>query len=246
MVRKKRLTKEEENELYEYIVTNNKDYENVINSIKVTVKCKTENQKKLVKSIQSNQITICSGLAGSGKTYLSLAESLKLLKRYEKFKKIILVKSVTTLKNEEIGFLKGGIREKMEPFIYSFIHNFNKIIGEPITQKLRELNIIEILPIAYMRGINVDNAIVIIDETQNISMDNIRTIMTRLGNNSKMVFLGDINQIDLRNKKESSLESIMDRFNDLDEVGVIRLGSEDVVRNPLIKKIEDIFKEINK
>jgi phosphate starvation-inducible PhoH-like protein len=102
---------------------------------------------------------------------------------------------------------------------------------------------IEEMPIAYMRGINIDNSITIIDEAQNISIDNIRTIMTRLGENSKMIFLGDENQIDMKKKGESSLNFIIKKFSDFDEVGTITLGEDDVVRNPLIKKIEKIFNE---
>jgi phosphate starvation-inducible PhoH-like protein len=150
---------------------------------------------------------------------------------------------VTTLKDEEIGFLKGNLKEKMEPFMYSFMHNFEKVIGKANLELLRNAGMIEELPIAYMRGINIDNSIAIIDEAQNISVDNIRTIMTRLGENSKMIFLGDENQIDMKKKSESSLNFIIDKFKDFDEVGTIVLDEDDVVRNPLIKKIEQIFRE---
>ena len=159
------------------------------------------------------------------------------------YQKIILVKSVTTLKDEEIGFLKGTMKEKMEPFMYSFLHNFEKVIGRHNVEVLRANNMIEEMPIAYMRGINIDNSITIIDEAQNISIDNIRTIMTRLGENSKMIFLGDENQIDMKKKGESSLNFIINKFKDFDEVGTVVLGEDDVVRNPLIKKIEQIFRE---
>ena len=176
-------------------------------------------------------------------TFLSCAVALDLLKNDPRYKKIIIIKSVTTLKDEEIGFLKGNLKEKMEPFMYSFIHNFQKVIGEANVSLLRNANMIEELPIAYMRGINIDNSITIIDEAQNISVDNIRTIMTRLGQNSKMIFLGDENQIDMKRKSESSLNFIINKFSDFEEVGTIVLGEDDVVRNPLIKKIEQIFRE---
>lgn len=135
------------------------------------------------------------------------------------------------------------MKEKMEPFIYSFMHNFEKVIGKYNVEALRNAGMIEELPIAYMRGINIDNSITIIDEAQNISIDNIRTIMTRLGENSKMIFLGDENQIDMKKKSESSLNFIINKFKDFDEVGTVVLGEDDVVRNPLIKKIEQIFRE---
>jgi phosphate starvation-inducible PhoH-like protein len=123
------------------------------------------------------------------------------------------------------------------------MHNFEKVIGKHNVELLRANNMIEEMPIAYMRGINIDNSITIIDEAQNISIDNIRTIMTRLGENSKMIFLGDENQIDMKRKGESSLNFIIQKFSDFDEVGTVVLGEDDVVRNPLIKKIEKIFNE---
>jgi len=186
-------------------------------------------------------VVICSGLAGVGKTYLACAEALRSVKNYSKYHKIIIVKSVTTLKNEEIGFLKGDLKDKMAPFMFSFFHNFEKLIGKELTGKLRYEGIIEELPIAYMRGINLDNSIIIIDEAQNISIDNIRTILTRLGKDSKMIFLGDRKQIDIKNKNESALDFLLDEFQHIEEIGVIVLDHNDVVRNPLIKKIESVF-----
>ena len=211
--------------------------------IRVEVKPKTENQKKLVDSIKTNEIIIASGLPGTGKTFLACAEALKLLKNPDlNFKKIILVKSVTTLKDEEIGFLKGTMDEKMEPFMDSFLANFIKIIGEPITNRLREMGFIQIKPIAYVRGRSIDNSIIIIDEAQNISLDNMRTLMTRIGENSKMIILGDVKQKDIKNKRESSLEVVIEKFNGKKGFGVVELrNAEDIVRNPIIKIIEDIF-----
>ena len=125
--------------------------------------------------------------------------------------------------------------------MYSFIHNFNKIIGAPNVNMLQSAGLIEELPIAYMRGINIDNSVVIIDEIQNISVENIRTILTRLGQDSKMIFLGDEYQIDIKNKEQSSLRYVIDKFKDVKEIGTVTLDENDIVRNPLIKKIEEIF-----
>jgi phosphate starvation-inducible PhoH-like protein len=217
-----------------------------LSNIKVDVKPKTENQKKLVQAIKDNEITIASGLPGTGKTFLACAEALKLLKNPElPYHKIILVKSVTTLKDEEIGYLKGTMEEKMEPFMDSFLDNFNKIIGEVLTHKLRDAKYIEIKPIAYVRGRSIDKSIIIIDEAQNISLDNMRTLMTRIGENSKLIILGDVKQKDIRNRKESSLEVVIERFKDKPNFGTVELrNEEDIVRNPIIKVIEDIFDTI--
>jgi len=216
----------------------------LLSLIKIDIKHKNENQKKLTQSIKNNDVTICVGSPGSGKTYLSCLQSLSEIKNNENIKKIVLVKSVTTLKSEEIGFLKGTMEEKMEPFMYSFVGNFEKIIGRETYNKLKEANYIEILPIAYLRGVNIDNAIVIIDETQNISIDNIRTILTRLGENSKMVFLGDVKQIDAKNKYDSALGFLLTNFNNVDKIGVVEFNKGDIIRHPLIKVIEDIFDSI--
>jgi phosphate starvation-inducible PhoH-like protein len=239
--RRKKLTSEEEFEVLNEI--NHSHSGSILDRIKVDIKYKTQNQKILVNEIKEKEIVICSGLPGTGKTFLSCAVALELLKKDPRYRKIVIVKSVTTLKDEEIGFLKGTMKEKMEPFMYSFLHNFEKIIGRSNVEALRAAGMIEEMPIAYMRGINIDNSITIIDEAQNISIDNIRTIMTRLGENSKMIFLGDENQIDMKKKGESSLNFIINKFKNFDEVGTISLGEDDVVRNPLIKKIEQIFRE---
>jgi len=237
--RSKKLSSEEQQEVEAWIYQNNTQETRMTDTMTVNVKCKTENQKALVNSIKVNEVTICSGPAGSGKTFLACAEALKLIKRYAKYKKIVIVKSVTTLKNEEIGFLKGGLREKMEPFMFSFVHNFEKIVGQAITSRLRELKTIEEMPIAYMRGINLDRSIIIVDEAQNISQENMRTIMTRLGKDSKMIFLGDERQQD--SKGGNGLTFLMEHFAELEEIGCIQFDKSDVVRNPLIAKIERVF-----
>lgn len=205
-----------------------------------------EMEAKCIMVEDSDHLYITDNYIVTHNTFLACAEALKLLKNHElPFKKIILVKSVTTLKDEEIGFLKGTMEEKMEPFMDSFLDNFNKIIGENLTNKLREMKYIEIKPIAYVRGRSIDNSIIIMDEAQNISIDNMRTLMTRIGENSKMVILGDIKQKDIRNKKESSLEVVIERFKEKKGFGIVELRNpEDIVRNPIIKVIEDIFDQI--
>jgi len=212
-----------------------------LEQIKIEIKHKNDTQKKLTSSIKSNDITICTGPAGTGKTYISCLQALYDLKNDDDIKKIVLVKSVTTLKSEEIGFLKGTMEEKMEPFMYSFTGNFEKILGKELFAKLKAENFIEIMPIAYLRGVNIDNAIVIIDEAQNITIDNIRTILTRLGEKSKMVFLGDVKQIDSKNKYDSALKFLVERFNNIPKIGVVEFFKSDIVRHPMIKIIEEVF-----
>ena len=242
--RSKRLSREEQAEVENWIYQNNTEETRMTDTMTINVKCKTENQKSLVNAIKEKEVVICSGPAGTGKTFLACAEALKLIKRYSRYKKIIIVKSVTTLKNEEIGFLKGNLREKMEPFMFSFVHNFEKLVGQAITSRLRELKTIEEMPIAYMRGINLDKSIIIVDEAQNISTENMRTIMTRLGKDSKMIFLGDERQQDSRG--HNGLTFLMDHFQGIEEIGCVQFNKSDVVRNPLIAKIERVFDSLQK
>jgi predicted ribonuclease YlaK len=181
----------------------------------------------------------------TGKTYISCAMALDMIKKYpEKYKKIVLIKSVTTLQDEEIGFLKGTLEEKMEPFMYSFMTNFEKLIGRSTLAKIKSDGLIEIRPIAYLRGSNIDNTVTIIDEAQNISKKNIRTILTRIGRDAKMIFLGDTNQIDMKKPHESSLAYMIENFKDFEEVGFVQMTDADEARHPLIPKLEKRFTEI--
>ena len=216
--------------------------EKLLTRIRFSLKCKNERQKKLVRLINQKEITICAGPAGTGKTYLACAEALRLITtNTATYKKILLVKSVTVLPGEEVGFLKGTLKDKMEPFMVSFIDNFEKIIGVELTQQLMDAGVIEIQPLTYIRGRSIDNSIIIIDEAQNITMSNMRSAMTRIGEDSKMVIIGDTKQIDISKKLESSLDKICRMFSEVDEIGITHFEREDIVRNPLIIKIDDIF-----
>jgi phosphate starvation-inducible PhoH-like protein len=215
-----------------------------VTKLRVNFLSKTENQKVLSKLIKTKDIVICGGPAGTGKTYVACAEALRLLVNPESFyTKIIIAKSVTVTEGEDIGFLKGSMKEKMEPFMESFLDNFYKIIGKPLTMKLMEHEIIEVLPLAYIRGRSIDNTIIIVDEAQNISLKNMRTTMTRLGEDSKMIILGDTKQIDLKNRSLSSLETVMNIFGKNPNFGIVQFNREDIVRNPLIIHIEDEFEK---
>ena len=243
--RNKNLSEEDYLEIQEFVYSKNVEEDKFLTSMSVHYKCKNENQGKVRDSIRNNEITIVSGLPGTGKTFLACAEALKLIKSKPKYKKILLVKSVTQLKGEELGHLPGDIQEKFDPYMGSFVDNFEKIIGESLTYKLRELGLINIQPLAFVRGRSIDNTIIIVDEAQNISIDNMRTLMTRIGDNSKMIILGDVKQKDIRNKKDSSLEIVLDRFNEIEGFGCVELRNpEDVVRNPIIKIIEEVFENI--
>lgn len=212
----------------------------------IKIKAKNDKQKDLINSIRNNEITICAGPAGTGKSFCAIAYALSLLrKRENKYKRIYLVKSVTTLKNEEIGHLPGDIKDKYEPFLWSYYINIEKIIESKTLKQLMNEEIIKPFPLAYMRGASLDNSIILLDEAQNVTIDNSRTFLTRIGSNSKLIILGDTNQIDMKNRKESSLKFLMEIFKDTPKIGVINMEDKDTenVRNPLIDIIEDKFKE---
>ena len=243
--RRGKLSEEELEEVQNFVYRKNAEEDKFLQSMSVNIKCKNGNQKLVVESIKNNEITIVSGLPGTGKTYLACAEALKLIKTKPKYKKILLVKSVIQLPGEELGFLPGDLKDKLDPYMISFIDNFEKIIGESLTNKLRELGLIQIQPLAFVRGRSIDNTIIIIDEAQNISIQNMRTLMTRIGDNSKMVILGDVKQKDIKNPKNSSLEVVIDKFEGIDGFGCVSLRNpDDVVRNPVIKIIEKVFEEL--
>ena len=239
---KKKIT--DEDFYSESRVTNSSDKSKFdIQKLRIEYKFKNENQKKLTDLITENKITIAAGPAGTGKTYLACAHALRMLKTDQRFKKIILVKSVTVLEGEEVGFLKGDLKEKMFPFTISFLDNFHKLVGEEITQLMINLGYIEVLPLAYIRGRSIDNSIIIVDEAQNITQKNMRSTMTRIGYDTKMIITGDTKQIDMKNPKLSSLDLVVKLFENKDGIGTMSFSTEDIVRDPIVKLIEETFDE---
>jgi phosphate starvation-inducible protein PhoH and related proteins len=233
-------------------IKNRKEYigkikTNVVGEIptEIKVQVKNESQKKLIQSIKSSDITICAGAPGTGKTYCAVAVALGLLRKSgTKIKKIYLVKSITSLKGEDMGFLPGDLKDKFDPYMMSFYINMEKVIGEVALKSLIEQEIIRPFPLSYISGVTLDDCIIIGDELQNVSLDNAHRLMTRIGSNSKMILLGDTKQIDLKNKHESSLEKLLDMFSDSEEIGTVRMDSNDAnIRHPLISLIEKKFDE---
>lgn len=213
----------------------------------IKIQAKNDSQTKLIQSIKNNDITICSGAAGSGKTYVAVGIALSLLRKSgSKIKKIYLTKSVTPLKGEEIGYLRGDIKEKFDPYMVSFYINMEKIIGEEALKSLIEQDIIRPYPLAFISGATIDDAVIIGDELQNVSLDNAHRLITRIGTNSKLILLGDTKQIDLRNKRESSLDTLLNIFENTIEIGTIRMNDNDEnLRHPIISLIEKKLDEYN-
>jgi len=212
---------------------------------RIDIKCRSKAQKDVLQAIEEKAISVIIGPPGTGKTYLSCARALKFVKEESTtYRRIILIKSVNVPKDEEIGYLKGTLEEKMEMYMYPFISNFHKVIGKAATESLKSSGTIEILPIKFALGVTLDDAVIIIDEAQQISKDNLRTLITRIGSNSKMIFLGDVKQKSVNKREKSALEILIDHFTEIEEVGIVKLGKEDIVRHPIIKKLEEIFDKI--
>lgn len=172
-----------------------------LRNVKIEVNTKSENQKKFIESINKNQVTIGSGFAGCGKTFLSCVEAIRLMKT-GKYEKIVLVKSVTTLEGEDIGYLKGDMAEKMAPFMYSFRYHFRNIIGDALTKKMEEDGRIEIVPLAYIRGVEFKNCLTG-DQLIKLSDDTYITIeemCRRLGTEDFNVLSYDIENEEIQEK----------------------------------------------
>lgn len=224
----------------------NKKRDEINMNYSISIKCKSKMQKEVIQSIDEKDISIITGPPGSGKTYLSCAKALKFIKdEPDKYKNIVLIKSVNGPKDENIGFMKGTMEEKMEMHVYPFISNFNKVAGTEVVNRYVENGTIYVLPIMFALGVSLDNSIIIIDEAQQISRDNLRTLITRIGSGSKMIFLGDVKQKSVNKHRKSALEILMQYFQNIEEVGIIELTDADVVRHPVIKKLLRVFKKID-
>lgn len=210
---------------------------------KVNLKCKNQKQKEFVNMIDEKEIIICVGESGVGKSYLSIAKALELLKDSSKgYDRIFIITPIVETE-DSIGFLKGSLDDKLGPYLYSIYYLIDKIIGEDTRKKLVESEIISPLCISYLRGVNIDNAILISDETQNMSIKGIKTLLTRIGFNSKFILSGDINQIDrFKNENESGLKYAYENLGDIEGVGLFEFNKEDIVRNKIIGDILDRFK----
>jgi phosphate starvation-inducible PhoH-like protein len=198
----------------------------------------SDNQKKYYDLLVNNQITICSGPAGVGKSYIAMKAALDLLADPETpYEKIIIVRPAVEAE-EKLGSLPGNVEEKLDPYIFPSYYLMNKIIGKEAREKLKHIDVIEVFALAYMRGMNIDNSILIFEESQNSTPNQMKLLLTRIGFNSKFFISGDLEQTDrYKDKKHSGLWDAIEKFKDIHDVGVFEFDKQDVVRNPLISKI---------
>ena len=223
---------------------NKKDIIGKIFKRKPKEKFLTENQRKYFEILKHNQITICTGPAGVGKSYVAMNAALTLLYDPENnYEKIIIVRPAVEAE-EKLGSLPGNVEEKLDPYIFPSYYLMNKIIGKESKEKLKELEFVEVFALAYMRGMNIDNSILIFEEAQNSTPNQMKLLLTRIGYNSKFFISGDLEQTDrYKDKKQTGLWDAIQKLKNVSEIGIFEFGSEDIVRNPLIGKILNRYEE---
>jgi phosphate starvation-inducible PhoH-like protein len=204
----------------------------------------TENQKIYYETLLNNQITICSGPAGVGKSYVAMKTAVDLLlDDGNGYDKIIIVRPAVEAE-EKLGALPGNLEEKLDPYIFPSYYLLNKIIGKEAREKLKEAEVIEVFALAYMRGMTIDNSILVFEEAQNATPKQMKLLLTRIGTSSKFFISGDIEQTDrYKDKKHSGLYDALIRFNNIPGIGVFEFGDKDGVRNPIITKILQKYDE---
>jgi phosphate starvation-inducible PhoH-like protein len=198
----------------------------------------TENQRIYYDILKSNQITICSGPAGVGKSYIAMKAAVDLLADpNNSYEKLIIVRPAVEAE-EKLGSLPGNVEEKLDPYIFPSYYLLNKIIGKDVREKLKNMEIIEVFALAYMRGMNIDNSILIFEEAQNCTPKQMKLLLTRIGFNSKFFISGDLEQTDrYKDKTHSGLWDALEKFKNIDDIGTFTFKDSDIVRNAIITKI---------
>lgn len=199
------------------------------------VRARTENQRKMVEQIGRNDMLFAIGPAGSGKTYTAVALAVRALKS-KQVQRIVLTRPAVEA-GENLGFLPGDMRDKLDPYLQPLYDALRDMLSRQRLEKLIETGVIEIAPLAFMRGRTLDKAFVILDEAQNATMPQLKMFLTRMGKSSKFVITGDCTQVDLPKNQSSGLLPVLERLQHIREISVIKLGACDIVRHPLVSKI---------
>jgi phosphate starvation-inducible PhoH-like protein len=208
------------------------------------VKARTVGQKKYIDIMKSNIITISVGPAGTGKTYLAVAMAVNAFMRKE-INRIVLTRPAVEA-GEKLGFLPGDLQNKVDPYLRPLYDALFDMFGAETYQKYLERGMIEVAPLAYMRGRTLDDSFIILDEAQNTTPEQMKMFLTRLGNNSRAVITGDITQIDLPPDKKSGLKEAIKILKGVEDIGICILGEKDVVRHELVQRIVKAYEKQEK
>ena len=205
------------------------------------VKPRSDRQQQLVEAFCRNDMVFAVGPAGTGKTYLSIALAVKALKE-KTIKKIILSRPAVEA-GEKLGFLPGDMKEKIDPYLQPLYDALEDMLPAAKLQDLMEKHVIQIAPLAFMRGRTLSDAVVILDEAQNTTCAQLRMFLTRMGWNSKMIITGDMTQIDLPSHTKSGLKEALEILRDIEGIGVVELGQKDIVRHKLVTRIVNAYEK---
>ena len=208
------------------------------------IKARSENQKRLIEAYQANDMVFAVGPAGTGKTYLSIALAVKALK--DKTAKKIILSRPAVEAGEKLGFLPGDMKDKIDPYLQPLYDALEDMLPQVKLQDMMEKHIIQIAPLAFMRGRTLSDAVVILDEAQNTTPAQIRMFLTRMGWNTKMIITGDMTQIDLPRSQKSGLIEALHILNNVEGIGVVNLDRRDIVRHKLVTRIVNAYEQYDK
>lgn len=205
------------------------------------IKCRSIGQKQYIKSIRTSTVTICIGPAGTGKTYLAMAMAVVALKN-KQVSRIILTRPAVEA-GEKLGFLPGDLQNKVDPYLRPLYDALYEFMGADTYQRLSETGVIEVAPLAYMRGRTLNDAFIILDEAQNCTSEQMKMFLTRFGEGSKVVVTGDITQVDLPRERASGLKKSAEILKNIQDISVVHLTGKDVVRHSLVRSIIKAFEK---
>ena len=208
------------------------------------IKARTINQQRLIEAYNQNDMIFAVGPAGTGKTYLSIALAVKALK--EKTAKKIILSRPAVEAGEKLGFPPGDMKDKIDPYLQPLYDALEDMLPQIKLQDMMEKHVIQIAPLAFMRGRTLSDAVVILDEAQNTTPAQIRMFLTRMGWNTKMIFTGDMTQIDLPHSQKSGLIEALHILNNIEGIGVVNLDQRDIVRHKLVTRIVNAYEEYDK